>query len=91
MEEIRVKLLQKQQKKVDAVINDLAILLDAQKHVAAKTGKDMGVCAEIHEAIGQLRNAYYSLILAEAASEDQQMVGQMMADLDKFAQASAEV
>ena len=91
MEEIRIRMLQKQQKKVDGVINDLSLLLDAQQHVTAKTGKDMGVCTEIHEAIAQLRNAYYALILAEAAAEDEKMAGQMMADLNRFAEAAAEV
>lgn len=84
MEEVRVKLLQKQQKKVDTMINDLQMLLDAQKHIMVNTGEDIGVCTQIDAAIGNLRNASYSLLLAEASAEGQEIVGQMKADLDKL-------
>lgn len=90
MEEIRVRMLQKQQKKVEGVICDLSLLLDAQKHVMANTGLDADVCTQITEAIESLRGAAYALLLAEASSEDEQIAGRMMTDLERFAAAAGE-
>lgn len=82
MEEIRVKALQKQQKKTDAQINDLMLLEDATRYNMMNTGADVGVCAQISAAIRHLRNASYALLLAVASAEGEEITGQMMADLD---------
>lgn len=80
-------MLQKQQKKVDAVINDLQLLLPAQTYIMVNTGGDQGVVTEIRTAIQQLGKANYSLLLAEASAEGEEIVGQMRADLDKLTNA----
>ena len=82
MEEPRVKILQKQQKKADTMINDLMLLSDAQRYIMMNTGADVGVCTQIAAAIRSLQKASYELLIAIASAEGQEMVGQMMADLD---------
>lgn len=87
MEKIQVKFLEKQQKKVDTVINDLSLLLDAQCHIMVNTGQDVGIVEQIRRAIECLRNASYELLLAEAAAEGEEITGQMKANLDNLAAA----
>lgn len=82
MEEPRVKILQKQQKKADTMINDLMLLSDAQRYIMMNTGADVGVCTQIGAAIKHLQNASYALLLAVASAEGEEITGQMMADLD---------
>lgn len=90
MEVPRINLLKKHQKKVDGIIEDLKLLLDAQTHIMVNTGEDVGVCSEIRQAIRELSRASYSLLLAEASAEGQEITGQMQADLEKFTMAQEE-
>lgn len=84
MEEPRVKLLQKHQKKVDNLIGDLQLLMDAQAHIMTNTGEDAGVVEQIRLAIRNLGQASYNLLMAEASAEGEEIIGQMKADLSKF-------
>lgn len=88
MDAPRVKLLQKHQKKVDGLIDDLTLLLDAQSHIMVNTGEDAGVVEQIRLAIRSLGQASYSLLMALASAEGEEVVGQMQADLQRFADAA---
>ncbi len=88
MEAPRVKLLQKHQKKVDGLIDDLTLLLDAQSHIMVNTGEDAGVVEQIRLAIRSLGQASYELLLAVASAEGEEVVGQMQANLQRFADAA---
>ena len=88
MEAPRVKLLQKHQNKVDGLIDDLTLLLDAQSHIMVNAGEDAGVVEQIRLAIRSLGQASYSLLMAMASSEGEEVVGQMKANLQRFADAA---
>ena len=88
MDAPRVKLLQKHQKKVDGLIDDLTLLLDAQSHIMVNTGEDAGVVEQIRLAIRSLGQASYSLLRAMASAEGEEVVGQMQANLQRFADAA---
>ena len=88
MEAPRVKLLQKHQKKVDGLIDDLTLLLDAQSHIMVNTGEDAGVVEQLRLAIRSLGQASYELLLAVASAEGEEVVGQMQANLQRFADAA---
>ena len=90
MEEIRVKLLEKHQKKLDKEINELELVLDAAKFGAMHNGEDVGICVQLTRARDHLRQASYSMLLAIASAEGQELTGQMMADLENLQQASEE-
>ena len=88
MEAPRVKLLQKHQKKVDGLIDDLTLLMDAQSHIMVNTGEDAGVVEQLRLAIRSLGQASYSLLMAMASAEGEEVVGQMKANLQRFADAA---
>lgn len=88
MEVTRVKLLQKYQKKVDTVINDLQLLLDAQAYHMQNTGEDVGVCTQLRSTISSLGKASYELLLAIASAEGEEIVGQMKMDMRRFEEAA---
>jgi len=88
MEAPRVKLLQKHQKKVDGLINDLTLLMDAQSHLMVNTGEDAGVVEQLRLAIRNLGQASYCLLMAMASAEGEEVVGQMSANLQRFADAA---
>lgn len=88
MEDIRIKLLDKHQKKIDKEINDLELLIDATKFGAVNTGEDVGVCSQLVKASEFLRQASYCMLLAIASAEGEEITGQMKADLDNLRKAS---
>ena len=90
MEAPRVKLLQKHQKKVDGLINDLTLLMDAQSHLMVNTGEDAGVVEQLRLAIRNLGQASYCLLMAMASAEGEEVVGQMSANLQRFAATAEE-
>ena len=69
MEAPRVKLLKKHQKKVDDLINDLTLMMDAQSHLMVNTGEDAGVVEQLRLAIRSMGQASYSLLMALASAE----------------------
>lgn len=88
MEDIRIKLLDKHQKKIDKEINNLELVIDATKYGAINTGEDVGVCTQLIEARDHMRQASYCLLLAIASAEGGEITGQMQADLDNWRKAS---
>ena len=90
MEDTRVKLLQKFQKKADVLINDLTLLQDAQKYYMQNTGEDVGVCTQLALAISNLGKASYNLLMAIASAEGEEIVGQMKVDMQRFEDAAQE-
>lgn len=88
MEEIRVKYLEKYQKKVDTLVDDLELLHDAQMHVSENSMEDADACAQIREAVVNLRNASYKLLLAVVATEGGEITDRMMANLERLQLAS---
>lgn len=90
MEEIRVKYLEKYQKKVDTLVDDLELLHDAQMHVSAGSAEDNEACAEIREAVVHLRNASYRLLKAIVAAEGGEITDRMMENLERLQMAANE-
>ncbi len=90
MEEIRVKYLEKYQKKVDTMVDDLELLHDAQMHVSANGSEDAEACAQIRKAVVDLRNASYSLLKAVVAAEGGEITDRMMANLERLKIAADE-
>lgn len=88
MDTPRVKLLQKNQKKVDGMIDELTLLMDAQSHIMVNTGEDAGVVEQLRLTIRSLGQASYSLLMAMASAEGEEVVGQMQANLKRFADAA---
>ena len=87
MEEPRVKLIEKAQKKIDKMIDELKLLQDAQTYIMVNTGEDQGVVQQIRLAVRSLGQASYELLLAQASAEGEEIVGQIKHDLDKFEEA----
>ena len=81
-------MLQKHQKKVDGLIDDLTLLMDAQSHLMVNTGEDAGVVEQLRLAIRSLGQESYSLLMAMASAEGEEVVGQMQANLQRFADAA---
>ena len=88
MEAPRVKLLQKHQKKVDDLIQNLTLLIDAQSYLMVNTGEDAGVVEQLRLAIRNLGQASYCLLMAMASAEGEEVVGQMQANMQRFADAA---
>ncbi len=87
MEKTRVDLVKKEQKKVDKMIEELKLLLDAQSHIMVNTGEDEGVCEQLRLAIRNLGQTSYNLLMVMASAEGEEIVGQMKAQLDMFQRA----
>lgn len=90
MEEIRVKYLEKYQKKVDTLVDDLELLHDAQMHVSSGSAEDNEACAEIREAVVHLRNASYRLLKAIVAAEGGEITDRMLENLERLQMAAKE-
>lgn len=90
MEDTRMKLLDKHQKKIDKEIDELELIIDATKFGAMNSGEDLGVCTQLVKARDHLRQASYCMLLAIASAEGQEITGQMMADLESMRKASEE-
>lgn len=88
MEDIRMKLLDKHQKKIDKEIDELELIIDATKFGAMNSGEDLGVCTQLVAARDRLRQASYCMLMAIASAEGQEITGQMMADLENMRKAS---
>ena len=88
MEETRKKLLEKHQKKVDKLIEELKLLKDAQSHVMVNSGTDIGVVGQLGITIDHLSQASYSLLLGIASAEGGEIIGQMKVNLDQFQEAA---
>lgn len=88
MESPRVKLIEKQQKKVDKMIEELKLLQDAQTYIMVNTGEDQGVVQQIELAVRNLGQASYNLLLAQASAEGEEIVGQMKQNLEQFQEAT---
>ena len=90
MEKIRIKYLEKYQKKVDSLIDDLELLHDAQMHVSESGMEDAAACAEIRKAVMDLRNASFNLLKAVVSAEGGEITDKMMASLERLRVAAEE-
>lgn len=77
-------------KKTGKLIDDIEVLYRAQIYEVQKEGTGVGVASQLQEAEGHMRRALYSISLAMASAEGDEIIGQMKADLDEFAKRNAE-
>lgn len=89
MKDTWVKRLEKIQKKLETLTDDLDLLTQAEL-AEVQAGNDPGMAIQMKMAIDKLDAAAYNLAMAKASAEGVELVGQMKADLDRLERAETE-
>lgn len=90
MDELISKRIEKVNKKLDGLMDDLEVLIRAQFCDAEHSGTGYNALSDLKDARAYMKKAAYSLAVAVATAEGDEAIGQMRADLVNFQRANEE-